>query len=228
MNSLSAVSDGIPGGQFIATIEKRISGEIRSLRSVAPDAPPELLAICEKAIARNRDDRYATAADFQDALETYLQNTDPGAGPKQIGAVVAAAFAKERSTMRTRIEAQLTALAGAPSKLALVDVPATEADASGRHLAVITSGATAVTKMKTLLPCDPAATGDDACAQQFIAAFGKKAFRRPLADVEKATLFGLYQTNKSGADFANGIQAVVEAVHKALATPEAVAEGTAV
>jgi tRNA A-37 threonylcarbamoyl transferase component Bud32 len=139
------------GEEKIATIEKRITGDIRSLRSVAPDAPAELLAICDKAIARNKEDRYATAAEFQDALETYLQHTDPGAGQKQIGAVVAAAFAKERSTMRTRIEAQLTALADAPSKVALVDVPVTEADASGKHLAVITSGATAVTKIQPLV-----------------------------------------------------------------------------
>jgi hypothetical protein len=70
----------------------------------------------------------------------------------------------------------------------------------------------AVANLKTLLPCDPVAMGEDACAQQFISAFGKKAFRRPLTDDEKATLLALYQTNKSGADFKNGIQAVLEAM----------------
>lgn len=70
---------------------------------------------------------------------------------------------------------------------------------------------TAIANPSKLLPCDPVAAGEDACAQQFIATFGKKAFRRPLTDDEKAGLFALYQTNRAGADFTNGIQAVLEA-----------------
>src|SRR5579863_9712248 len=31
-----------------------------------------------------------------------------------------------------------------------------------------------------LLPCDPTATGESACAQQFITTFGQRAFRRPV------------------------------------------------
>ncbi|MEO5728835.1 MAG: DUF1587 domain-containing protein [Byssovorax sp.] len=47
-----------------------------------------------------------------------------------------------------------------------------------------------------LLPCDPAMAGNDACAAQFILAFGKKAFRRPLAAAESARLEALYAWGK--------------------------------
>jgi Protein of unknown function (DUF1592)/Protein of unknown function (DUF1588)/Protein of unknown function (DUF1587)/Protein of unknown function (DUF1585)/Protein of unknown function (DUF1595) len=63
--------------------------------------------------------------------------------------------------------------------------------------------ATAIASKSALLPCDPAKAGEDACAKQFIQTFGKRAYRRPLA---------LYTTNRQGATFDNGVQAVLEAV----------------
>ena len=62
--------------------------------------------------------------------------------------------------------------------------------------------------------CDPA-TGD-ACAAAFVAAFGQRAFRRPLADAEKASylsLFGKGATLVDGAAsaFQKGVQVTVEA-----------------
>jgi hypothetical protein len=71
---------------------------------------------------------------------------------------------------------------------------------------------TAVKNQSTLLPCDPTKVGQDACAQSFIAAFGKRAYRRPLTADEQSGLFALYQTNVMGADFTNGIDSVIEAV----------------
>jgi hypothetical protein len=62
-----------------------------------------------------------------------------------------------------------------------------------------------------LVPCTLAA-GTDACAQSFIQSFGKQAYRRPLTTTEQNALFTLYQSNSMGATFANGIQAIIEAV----------------
>ncbi len=70
---------------------------------------------------------------------------------------------------------------------------------------------TALSHLSSLLPCDPT-TGEDACAAQFISTFGKRAYRRPLAPDEQTALVGLYASNKTGADFNNGVQAVIEAV----------------
>lgn len=62
------------------------------------------------------------------------------------------------------------------------------------------------------VPCDPTKIGEDACAKQLIAQLGKRAYRRPLAQDEADALFALYTTNRTGADFKNGVTAVVEAM----------------
>ncbi len=71
---------------------------------------------------------------------------------------------------------------------------------------------TAVSNMAALVACDPVQTGEDACAQQFVQTFGKRAFRRPLTADEQSGLVALYHANRSGADFTNGVRSVVEAV----------------
>src|SRR5664279_4850886 len=67
-------------------------------------------------------------------------------------------------------------------------------------------------------------TYDDACATKFIDTFGKRAFRRPLTDDERADFVSIYQSGKSQshaavptgmrddptADFTQGIQMVIE------------------
>jgi hypothetical protein len=71
---------------------------------------------------------------------------------------------------------------------------------------------TAVGHLATLVACDTTAMGEDACASQFVATFGKRAFRRPLTTDEQSGLLTLYQSNRAAADYDNGIQAVIEAI----------------
>jgi hypothetical protein len=52
----------------------------------------------------------------------------------------------------------------------------------------------------------------DTCAKTFIAAFGQRAYRRPLSVEESAGLFTVYQTGASGAAYADGIELVATAV----------------
>lgn len=70
----------------------------------------------------------------------------------------------------------------------------------------------AVTHLPNLLACDPATAGEDVCAKQFIAAFGQRAFRRPLTSEENTRFFALYGTGKAGGTFADGIELVLEAL----------------
>ena len=58
------------------------------------------------------------------------------------------------------------------------------------------------------LPCDPAGQ-EDACADQFIAEFGRRAFRRPLLADERDTLRGLYELGATQG-FAAGIGLVIQ------------------
>jgi hypothetical protein len=67
----------------------------------------------------------------------------------------------------------------------------------------------AAANLATLLPCDPKATSEAACAQKFIEAFGKRAYRRPLTAVEIDRLKAVYA---AGGDFPSGITAVIEAL----------------
>jgi hypothetical protein len=65
-----------------------------------------------------------------------------------------------------------------------------------------------------LLPCAPTAATEATCAEQFIRAFGRRAFRRPLAPDTVTALKAVYA---AGGGFANGIRLVLQAI---LAAPD--------
>ena len=46
--------------------------------------------------------------------------------------------------------------------------------------------------LDALLPCDPAVAGEGACGHDFIATFGRLAFRRPLSDDQRQRFEGLF------------------------------------
>lgn len=70
------------------------------------------------------------------------------------------------------------------------------------------------TRLASVVGCDPA-PDPEACAQSFIATFGRRVFRRPLDGTESAAFFAIYQTGaglyEGGTDFEQGIAPVVEA-----------------
>lgn len=73
-------------------------------------------------------------------------------------------------------------------------------------------------KLSAVLPCSPATAADEAsCANQFIASFGTKLYRRPLSAAETSDLGDLYQTARTtlGLDFKGAIELLVEAMLQA-------------
>ncbi len=67
-----------------------------------------------------------------------------------------------------------------------------------------------VARLAEFAPCD---SGDYAtCAGDFIETFGKKAYRRPLAEGEATALLGLYEVGATDADYASGIHQVVRGI----------------
>jgi hypothetical protein len=76
----------------------------------------------------------------------------------------------------------------------------------------------ALGRMQSLLPCNPVPAGaaeQDACADKFIAGFGKRAYRRPLQQAEIDDLRGLYKAQRAadiGADFNKAIANVIAAM----------------
>jgi hypothetical protein len=91
------------------------------------------------------------------------------------------------------------------------------ANADANHLleATETVAANAMKRLAELLPCKslPAAQGEqDQCAKDFIAQFGKRAFRRPLTADETAGLVEFYGGQRmAGGDFPNAMRMVISA-----------------
>jgi hypothetical protein len=106
------------------------------------------------------------------------------------------------------------------------DLPADVSDGHGFELAPPVSrtdverlqgaaeqvGRAVAARLSKLLPCDPAAAGEEACARQLVVSFGRRAYRRPLAADEVDALVAYYRRVRSelGYDFAGGVRVVVQ------------------
>ncbi len=68
-----------------------------------------------------------------------------------------------------------------------------------------------LTRLDTLHPCE---MRDRACAESFIATFGRRAWRRPLEPAEELRLLGVYDrgVQMEGAAFDNGLQLIAQSL----------------
>ncbi|AKV03047.1 serine/threonine protein kinase [Labilithrix luteola] len=94
----------------VEVLTRIIKGEMPLLADVAPDAPPALIAICNRAITKDRETRFASAAELRAELETFLRENAPAVTMREVGAVVGEVFTAERTTTRSTIEAHLSRL----------------------------------------------------------------------------------------------------------------------
>jgi len=86
-------------------------------------------------------------------------------------------------------------------------------DADTLKDAALALGKEAEAKATTLAPC-PTGMAEDACAKSFIASFGLKAYRRPLASDEADRLFALYTTGRTtlALTYAGAVGLLVEGI----------------
>jgi serine/threonine protein kinase len=82
-----------------------------SLRSVAPDAPADLEAICAIAMAPNQADRYPTASALLSDLDAHLARRSDAMTPREIGALMNYAFRAERAQTSALVEQTLMRIA---------------------------------------------------------------------------------------------------------------------
>jgi serine/threonine-protein kinase len=101
-----------PGLSEVEILSRLLREEPPSLRSVAAGAPKELETICVRAMAKDCNNRYATAAEMLADLEEHLEHRDDAMTMRQIGELVGQAFADERRRMNEIIEEALTRLSG--------------------------------------------------------------------------------------------------------------------
>ncbi len=85
-----------------AVLVDLVNGRRQKLIEAAPDAPAELVAICERALQQAAEDRYGTSRDFLDALEAYLAAQPTKVTAKDLGSRVSEIFWSERREQHTR------------------------------------------------------------------------------------------------------------------------------
>ena len=103
----------------VEVLTKIIKGEIPTLRETKPNAPSELVRICDRAIAKDRANRYPSAAALHADLEAYLVSSKSDVSVREVAKVVTTLFEAERASTRSVIEQHIASLkAGkAPDKV---------------------------------------------------------------------------------------------------------------
>ncbi len=96
---------------------------LASARSHVPDLPEEVDALCNQALAKVRDERFDSAADFLEALQKVVKKTGLHATAVEVGAFVTALFEDERAKMRTLVEEARLTPAGEDKPLPAVGTP---------------------------------------------------------------------------------------------------------
>jgi eukaryotic-like serine/threonine-protein kinase len=92
----------------LSIIQEMIRGQFPSPRSVRPTIDNRLDAVCMKALAPDRDDRYATAADFQRAIEQALDALGDRSNLRDAGKLISYHFEPERARIKALVEATLS------------------------------------------------------------------------------------------------------------------------
>ena len=91
-----------------ATIMNRVlNGDIPRPENAASPIPPELLEICLRALAPERNDRFQTALEFELALEEYLAKRSHYVSARELGKFMTESFADARRAVEQRIESEL-------------------------------------------------------------------------------------------------------------------------
>lgn len=97
---------GERGEDDLVVLARRIAGEDARVREVAPDAPPELADICDRAMALDPARRFATAAEMRGAIETYMRKGEP-ADTHRVAELLEQNFAADRARFRAMIDEQV-------------------------------------------------------------------------------------------------------------------------
>jgi serine/threonine protein kinase len=91
----------------VAISNRLMQGEIPSLRELGPAVPDELRLICEKAMAPEADDRFATALAMKAALTEYAERNGLVVNRSQLAEFVEPLFTDDREKIDHIIRAQL-------------------------------------------------------------------------------------------------------------------------
>jgi|GEM_PF-448199 len=94
----------------LEVLQKLALGKIPKLEDVCPDVPADLLAICNKALAPEPADRYATAAEMRSDILAYMERAKLKISSEDVGAYMMNVFADKRADIKGVIERQIAKL----------------------------------------------------------------------------------------------------------------------
>ncbi len=92
----------------VVIIQKIVNGQLQSPRSALATVDEKLDAVCMKALAHNRDDRYETAAEFQVAIEQALESIGDRSNLRDAGKLIQQHFEPERQRIKVLTEAAMS------------------------------------------------------------------------------------------------------------------------
>jgi len=88
-----------------------LGGKLPELLAINPAVPPRLAQLVARATALSPEDRYSTAAEFQAAIDQYLEESGQEPRPREVGDAVAKLFSDRRQERQVIIERELTRVA---------------------------------------------------------------------------------------------------------------------
>jgi serine/threonine protein kinase len=92
----------------VVIIQKIVNGQLQSPKSANPAVDEKLDAVCMKALAHNREDRYESAAEFAAAIEGALEAMGDRSNLRDAGKLIQAQFESERARIKALVEAALS------------------------------------------------------------------------------------------------------------------------
>lgn len=87
-----------------STYQARVQGTELPIHQAVPNASPELVAICDRALAHQPEARYQTALEFRQDLDRYLQTLGWKNGTEQLHRFMHDQFSADIEAMRQRID----------------------------------------------------------------------------------------------------------------------------
>jgi serine/threonine-protein kinase len=96
------------------TLSRLVSGPIPSVRSFVPDVPASLDDVCRRALYRDRNRRFRTAAEMAEALEraAEVEGFAGVASPRELGKFVEATLGADLTAQREAVRAGLLSSSG--------------------------------------------------------------------------------------------------------------------
>ncbi len=105
------------GGTAVQKLKALIHDPIPKLSSVRPEVDPELERIVHRALEKDRELRYPSAAEMREDLENYLARTGPAIRSEDISRLMLTHFAVDRQELRQEVQELLAAESSMPGSV---------------------------------------------------------------------------------------------------------------